>query len=171
MSAVSEQYAVALFELSLERDALDSTKKSFESFIKAFSDDVKTFFLHPSVKEKDQIDVINNTEYQDVFKDFLKVIVTNNRMDDITAIYEDFRTFIEDQSDMMRLHVYSANRLSKEHIQDIKDTYGKKFHKTIIVETHTDPSMIGGLKIEYNGMVLNNTVDYTLKQLKSQLKT
>ncbi len=171
MSAVSEQYAVALFELSLERDAIEITKKSFETFIKAFTDDVKTFFLHPSIKQKDQIDVINDTDYPDIFKDFLKVIVTNNRMETIISIYEDFRTFIEDESDVMRLHVFSANPLSKEHIKDIKNTYNKKFHKTIIVETHTDSSMIGGLKIEYNGMVLNDTVDYTLKQLKSQLKS
>lgn len=171
MSAVSEQYAVALFELSLERDAIDTTKQSFESFIKAFTDDVKTFFLHPSIKQKDQIDVINDTEYPELFKDFLKVIVTNNRMETITSIYEDFRTFIEDESDVMRLHVFSANPLSDKHIKDIKTTYNKKFRKTIIVETHRDPSMIGGLKIEYNGMVLNDTVDYTLKQLKSQLKT
>jgi F0F1-type ATP synthase delta subunit len=67
--------------------------------------------------------------------------------------------------------VFSANPLSKEHIKNIKTTYNEKFHKTIVVETHTDPTMIGGLKIEYNGMVLNDTVDYTLKQLKSQLKT
>ncbi len=169
MSAVSEQYAVALFELALELDALKTTRQAFDKFIESYDASTRTFFLHPNITKPSKRELIDSLKVPTLFGDFVKVVIDYNRMDRMGKIHESFIKLMEELDDVMRIRVHTGKPLSKERVNELEQVYSEKYHRNVIVEAVVDETIVGGMKVEYNGMVLNDTVNYSLNKLKSRL--
>ena len=169
MSAVSEQYAVALFELALESNQVVAIKDAFAVFLDQLDDDAKTFFYHPNIDKSSKQAVVSKSGYPSLFKDFLKVVIHNNRMQALNDVKKAFDKLSEDEDAVMTLDIYTAKPLKDAQKKALEETYGKKYNRQIIVRVTIDDKIHGGMRIEYNGMVLNDTVQSSLNKLKSRL--
>ncbi len=170
MSAQSEQYAVALFELSREQDDLEEIKETFAAFLKSLDEKDMLFFRHPKIKKNEKKDVIRAMDFPALLKDFLFVVIENNRFEILEDIYGSFAALIDKMHRRMAVVVYSKEPLDKKRIQNLKEEYENRYNRKVTLENRTDKTIIGGLRFEFEGMVVDNTVNRTLNQLKSRLK-
>lgn len=169
MSAISDQYAVALFELAIEEKKTDDLSKVFSSFLESLDEESKQFFLHPKISKKEKQAMVNTFKIESLFKDFLNVLIENNRFLMLNDIFTGYQKLLEEQLNVMRITVVSGTALTKSRIETLKEQYEKKYHRQVLIENQIDETIVGGLRFEYNGLVIDDTVNHTLNQLKSRL--
>ncbi|MFP4078516.1 MAG: ATP synthase F1 subunit delta [Bacillota bacterium] len=169
MSALSEQYAVALFELALEKDEASDLEDAYRTFIEGLDQEARTFFRHPGVKTEKKKAVIETLDVPILLKHFLSLLLDKNRFDEIDAIFESFKGIRSKADQEMHMVVYSKKPLPEKRLEQLKEAYAKKYNRTIFLENRMDESIIGGVRFEFDGKVIDDTINSTLKQFKNRL--
>ncbi len=169
MSALSEQYAVALFELANEKNQLKDIQSVFSNVLNSFDDEDRRFFVHPNIHKDEKKAAIKALELPQLFNDFMNVIIDNHRFDSMRDIFVDFNDLIDRMNDVMYIRVYSKTKLNQTQLDNLKQSYEKKYQRKVMIEPHIDESIIGGLRFEYEGKVMDQTVNQTLSKLKHRL--
>lgn len=169
MSALSGQYATALFQLALEQDTLDDVQTSLETFLQGISTEDEILFLHPKITKKQKKDIIESMPINQMVKDFLRVVIDNNRFEHLKAMMNDYQLLVENQGQVMRITVFSGKPLATEKMTRLKTEYEKKYNRQVVIENNVESSIVGGLRFEFDGKVIDDTINYTLNQLKNRL--
>jgi len=169
MSYVAFQYAEALFSLALERNEIDNVLVDFKSFLDAQDDEIAKFLNHPKVKKQSKKDVMANGINSTLFKHFVYVLIDNSRMDYLSDCYNEFIKINNNQNKVMNAIVYSNHKLPIIDLNKLKNNLGMKHNRKVNIENVVDESIIGGLRIEYEGNVMDETINNYLETLKHNL--
>lgn len=169
MGYVAFQYAEALFSLALEEKQVDDVLSSFEAFIEAQTDDVTKFLNHPKVSKQNKKDVVGNVITNSLFKNFVFVLIDNSRIDYLNECLSEFKVINDNQNKVMNAVVYSKELLPISDLNKLKNNLGMKHNRKVNIENIVDPSIIGGLRIEYEGHILDETINNHLQTLKNNL--
>lgn len=168
MSVISEQYALAFFALAQETQAVEASLESLEVCVPLVREH-KAFFEHPNVAKKVKLETFEKAVGQGLIRDFLGVLITNNRLSHLASIVEDLKALLAAQDQEMFLEVTSAKSLSAERIEQIKTQFENQYQRRAIVEVTVDETQIGGLRYAFDGKVFNDTVAQNLNTLKHRL--
>ncbi len=169
MSAVSEQYAVALFALAREKKQIDEVEDAFSSFLDALGEEERTFFLHPRMKKADKKDIVKASSLPELFRDFLFVTIDNSRFDELENIFKRYRQLKANMHKILHVKVYSKKPLDDQRIKTLKQEYENRYNRQVTLENHVDKDIVGGLRFEFDGKVVDDTINHVLNQLKSRL--
>ncbi|MFH5881568.1 MAG: ATP synthase F1 subunit delta [Candidatus Izemoplasmataceae bacterium] len=169
MSAISDQYSVALFELAIEEKIVKELNQVFSDFVESIDEESIQCFLHPRISKKEKKAMIESFKLDPLFRDFLYVLIENNRFLMLNDILSGYQKLVEEQHKLMRIIVKSGKALTQEKIEILTQQYEKKYQRQVLIENEIDETIVGGLKFEYNGVVIDDTVNHTLNQLKSRL--
>ncbi len=169
MSALSEQYAVALFELAKERSVIERIQDDFKQFLKGFDHETKAFFTHPNIDKKDKFDVVKACELNRLFQDFMHVIIINNRIAFLNEIAADYDDLIDKMHNRMHVVVKSKKPLDNKRVKQLQAQFEKKYNRQVSINNEVDDKILGGLRFEFEGKVIDDTINATLSQLKRGL--
>ena len=169
MSALSEQYAVALFELAQEEDQARDIENAFTSFMESLDRETSAFFRHPAVKTEEKKAIVKTLELPELLRNFLFLILDKDRFDYLEEILESYKTIRSRADEEMHIVVYSKKALTEKRIEQLRDAYAKKYKRTVTLENRIDDTIVGGLRFEFDGKVIDDTINSTLKQFKSRL--
>lgn len=169
MSYLAFQYAEALFALALEEDILEDVQAEFSSFLAALDDEVMHFLGHPKVTKDEKKAVLDKVVKQSVFRHFLYVVIDNSRISNMQDMYQEFTTIVNNQNNHMEATVYSPKPLTKTELANLQASIGKKHNRDVTLQNVVDPSIVGGLRVEYEGHVLDQTINHYLTSLKGTL--
>lgn len=169
MGYVAFQYAEALFSLALEEKQVDNVMSSFEAFVEAQNDEITKFLSHPKVSKKDKKEVVGKVIANSLFKNFVFVLIDNSRIDYLNDCLSEFKVINDNQNKVMNATVYSKELLPISDLNKLKNNLGMKHNRKVKIENIVDPSIIGGLRIEYEGHVLDETINNHLQTLKNNL--
>jgi F-type H+-transporting ATPase subunit delta len=70
----------------------------------------------------------------------------------------------------MHVTVYSKKALTQSEKERLITRLKKKHNRDIELKNMLDESIVGGLKVEYEGYVLDDTINNYLQNLKATLK-
>jgi F-type H+-transporting ATPase subunit delta len=169
MSYVAFQYAEALFSLSREEHQLTEVEQAYRQFLDGLDKDIMKFLNHPKITRQSKKDVLAEAVNQTVFKHFLYVLLDNARIDLLEDCYEEFTTIINDQNKSMKVVVYSQQEMTTTELDKLQHNIGKKHNRKVSISNVVDRSILGGIRIEYEGHVLDQTINHYLHALKSDL--
>lgn len=169
MGYVAFQYAEALFSLALEENQIDDVMNSFTAFVDAQNDEVTKFLNHPKVSKKNKKEVVGNVITNSLFKNFVFVLIDNSRIDYLNECLSEFKVINDNQNKVMNAVVYSKELLPISDLNKLKNNLGMKHNRKVKIENIVDPSIIGGLRIEYEGHILDETINNHLQTLKNNL--
>ena len=169
MSYVAFQYAEALFALALEENIVDEVKDQFLSFKDAIDQEIRIFLTHPKIKKQDKKEVLSKTTEHSLLKHFLFVLIDNSRFDLLEDIYIEYMRVYNNQNKLMNAVVYSKKALPISDLNKLKNNLGMKHNRKVKLENIVDPNIIGGLRIEYEGQIMDETINNYLQTLKQNL--
>ncbi|HQN74682.1 MAG TPA: ATP synthase F1 subunit delta [Bacillota bacterium] len=169
MIDVERQYARALFSLALEKEAVESTYQDLTDFINALDNQAKLFFLHPKIEIANKHQVIQKVGKNSLVINFLKVLLDNSRFELLPAIATEYQELINEMNETVEVMVYAKNELSATNIKKIKKKLQNKLLKNVVIKQTINESIIGGFKIEYQGQVIDETINSSLNMLKKTL--
>lgn len=169
MSVISDHYAVALFELAIEEDSIVKIQSALKDFKGFLDEETKAFFAHPTIHKEAKKALVEQLELESLLKHFLAVLIDNQRMLVFDEIVKSYNKLVEAQADILRIKVFSKHPLKEEKKNILKQQYEKKYNRNVIIENILDETMVGGLRFEFDGLVVDDSVNYNLNQLKSRL--
>ena len=169
MTDVEKQYARANFSLALEKNEVDKVYQEMFAFLQSTDLKTKEFFLHPKIAKKDKHEIIEKTLTNNLLVNFLKVLIDNDRfilLDNIVYAYLDL---INEMNEVVEVKITTNTSLSKNNIEKIKKNLETKLLKKIKIIEELDETIIGGIRIEYLGNVIDETVNSSLENMKQSL--
>ncbi len=169
MTDIAYQYALAVFSLADEAKKAEDFKVKLSQFVEEMDDEQHKFFSHPKIDKRDKIAIVERVVKDQLLKNFIKVLIDNDRVSLIEAILVSYQEILDTIHKVMQVQVYSGKAISKENIEKIKAKLSKSYNRNIEINTKIDTAIIGGYRVEFEGNVIDETINRQLDNLKSNL--
>ena len=175
VETVARRYALALADVVTKTNETDSVKtelKSWEQLINANSD-LQTAFRSPAIshanKEKVLENLIEKTKPTKTTANFLRVLLRNSRLTEISEINERFASVLEERSGAITAQVTSARPLSEVEKTELQTNLNKLTGKNVSPNFEIDETIIGGVITRVGSTVYDGSIKTQLENLKEQL--
>ena len=173
---IGNVYATALIELAAETEGVDIA--ALESELNDFLDiytadqDVGRFFdspLVPAEEKKKILEAHFKPLLSETLCKFLCVLARRKRLDHLVAIGEAFQTLADEKLKRKRVQLRTPVELTERQRKALSDCMCSYLKATAVVEEIRDESLIGGMVIRCNDMVVNTSVKNSLNIIKTRL--
>lgn len=173
---VDKTYGGAFFELSLEAGKVDEYADEIRMlrFLLVSEPKFMALLNHPQISGEDKYKMLSECFQSRVSKDvfgFLKVILEARRQDMILEIFEAFLSRVRKYRHIGQAWVTSATELSSDQKRAIErkllETTDNVAYEIVY---SVDESLIGGMKIRIDDIVVDGSIKYQLKTMKRKLE-
>lgn len=173
MSELSSRYAQALFSLKRDEGQLLETQELVKELIKVIKQDEQFLVLlnsHRLAKEE-RIAIVDEVfaSIDEQVKNFIKIIIENNRAMNLVEIFEDFNSLVNEYRGVKEGLVYTAMSLKENELEKITSQISKIEKMPIELKEIIDPSLIGGVKVVINDHIYDGSIKHHLENMKLTL--
>jgi F-type H+-transporting ATPase subunit delta len=166
---VSKEYAQALFDLL----STDEKRQSIDWFyvideiIQGQPEYVK--LMHsPNVTDEVKKELLRDVFHESPrsFLHLLYVLVDQDRFALIQEIAKEFVRLMNEQDHIMVVQAVVATALSSQAEAQIKESLSKQYNKEVILTSRIDESLLGGIRLLFEGQELDQSVRRQLERMK-----
>lgn len=171
-SKVSKRYAKALFSLGQEDGNFEQYGRDLTEFTQFFQDnnDFRQVIANPifAVEDRKKVlqTVLEKSNFSDVVKFFLNLLLDKNRIRAMEAITDYYSRLTDEVSGFARAEIITARPLKEEALGKIERSLEGLTSKKIKSEVREDKALIGGLVVKIGDVVLDGSVRTQLQGLK-----
>lgn len=183
---VAKQYARALFE-AVQPSELDALERALTVFVNAWNerDELRSALKNPAVPVAERISAVgdladlivrvapsgegNTGLNPSAFKNFLSVLMENNRLDVAPQILESFSAQLAALKKILAVSIESAFALSANEQEELSTKLTGQFGSLAKVAWTVNEELIGGLRIRSGDKLLDGSVDGALRRLEQEL--
>lgn len=101
---------------------------------------------------------------------FIRVLIDAKRYELLSEICRRVHTLLDDRRGISRAIVTSARVLSQAQQAAAQKALSTRYGKTVEIQFETDPSLLGGLKLECNGELIDGSIKNRLVRLQEEIK-
>jgi len=173
MEELAEVYARSLFEVAREQDKLDELREQLSQFADALDSnrELAVFFFSPyfsTIEKQDALGrILDGAE--EVFLNFLKLLIENHRMPVIFRVRREYERLWERENKLLPVVLTSAVELDGQTIKDLGDRIGERTGRTVTLTTHVEPDILGGIVVRVGNSILDASIRNRLEQLRMQV--
>ena len=174
METLPTRYAKALYFLGLENDKLKDYQEQVKEIMKLLKQEeglitvLGSYFLsHEDRKRK--IDEIFSKYFDKEIVNFLKIIVDNDRINQLENILSAFNSMANDYYGVREGIIYSTYKLDESEISKVAESVGKKEGKKIYLINRINPNLLGGIKVVVEDHVYDGSLASKVDGLKKAL--
>ena len=175
-AGLADRYATALFELALERDALETIERDLDAIgaLVAGSDDlrrvVRSLTLSRAEQAKALDAVLERLGTGQYVRNFVALLARNRRVFLLSDMIAAFQAKLAEHRGEVSAEVTSAVPLKPDHLSAVKDALRAIVGRDVALETRVDPALIGGLTVRVGSRMLDNSIRTKLQNLESAMK-
>jgi len=169
------RYALALFELGQENSELNRMEiesKSLQDLLKK-SSEFMSFVKDPTYKRNEQLEAIkmvsNRFKFTNTFSKFLSLLCFKRRLFFLEKILNNFLQLMSKSRGEIKAKLSSSKELSQVEIENIQKQLSESFTSKIILDYKYDPTLIGGLIIQVESIMIDTSIKNRLKKLKKSM--
>lgn len=173
---LARRYARALYDLGKEENVgqkfLDDL--NYVVGLMNVSDELKSIMESPlydvNLKKKMLGKLLVNTDTSIYIENFLNILLEKDRFYQIFDILDSYYDILNEIAGKVTARVISAVELTEAQQKKISDVFSKISKKNINIETEIDPSIVGGLIVDVEGLVYDGSIKSNLIKFKESLK-
>ncbi len=175
MSNLSKTYANALFELSLEENIADEVlcqSKEIKELLLQNPEFIKLLDT-PTIPKEEKVRVADKTFGDSVNKNllnFMKVMIERKNANELLHSIDDFEVLYNKHYGIEKAVAITAVPMSEEMKNKLCEKLAKVTGEKIILTNKVDPSVIGGVVLEFSDKQYNDSIANKLSELKVRLK-
>ena len=171
MISSGNDYASALFMLASENDKLKEFSDDLDVVRKVFREnpDYALLITSPNIPKNERLSAIDSAfgnSISEYIVNFIKVLCEHNKILSLEDCIKDFKALKKQAENCVTAHVYTAVPIDKQEEEKIKSALERKLSRSVIIKTFVDESMLGGVKIEFDGKVIDGSVKRQLHDIK-----
>lgn len=168
------RYAQALFGLAEKQGVLDRVEQEFlaASQLAEKHPEISHLVRNSTIalaEKEDFIDKLVGSESSPLLVNFLKVLVKKKRFTELGDIREEFHRLYEKKKGLQEVEAVTAVPLAKETEDRLRSALKKRLNAEIRLVLRTDPSLLGGLVLRFDGTEMNASFRARLDELKLNL--
>ncbi len=163
------EYANILYLVCKENDIVEEVMYDSKSLI-TLSSELKRTFMIPTVSKEIRKDIIEELSKLDIRVEVInlfKVLIDSNSLSLFDEILMEFQNLYQEENDIVIVYATVASEITSSQKDQVRSSLESKLNKFVVVIYNVDPSVIGGIKFEYNGKSINNTISKQLEVIKS----
>ena len=170
MEELAQVYARSLFQAALEHGKLDQLREQLGQFADALSQnrELAVFFFSPyfSTTEKRQaLDTLLDGA-DELFVNFLALLIENHRMPVIFRIRQEYERLWEEENKTLPVEITSAIALDEATTESLGRTIGERAGRKVTLAARVDPDILGGIIIRVGNSILDASIRNRLEQLR-----
>jgi F-type H+-transporting ATPase subunit delta len=171
---IARRYASALYQVAVEEEAVEMTEDELRDLAQTATEDadIRQFLAHPLVPREVKSEFLKQAfpDRSERMKGFLRVLIHNQRETYLDLIYDEFVELRIAAEGMLRVAVATAQTLTEQDRDRLRERLEAALHRPVQLDESIDPSLIGGLRIEADGHVLDGSLRARLTGLRKQLE-
>jgi len=175
VETIARRYGTALADVVLksgETETIRAELKMWEQ-LTAANASLENVFRNPAInhpkKEKVLEEVIARSKPSKTTANFLRVLLRNGRLTDLSAIVKRFESVLEERSGIVSAEVASARELSDGQRNELKVNLEKRTGKQVNIDFTVNPGLIGGVVTRIGSTVYDGSVKTKLENLREEL--
>jgi F-type H+-transporting ATPase subunit delta len=173
MAVAHRIYAEALLEAAKDKDRLAAVRDEFDDFVSAVeeSPELGNLLRNPQIDQRAKRDTLDAVlgEADEVFRNFILVLVDKNRVGEVGEIHEEWERLLAAEERVLEVELTTAIELSDEEAQDIVRRIEQAAGRRVEATRSVDPGLIGGLVLQAGSRRVDASVRGRLNQLRHDL--
>jgi F-type H+-transporting ATPase subunit delta len=172
---VSRRYALALADVVMKSGDVENVKSELKTWERLFAEnaDLQDAIGNPVIAHASKVRVLESllerTKPSKTTSNFLRILLRNGRLSDLTNINDKFVSVLEERSGSVVANVSSARELSDSQQKELKINLEKITGKQIKLDFKVDPDLIGGVVTRIGSTIYDSSVKTQLENLKEEL--
>ncbi|GAB2300173.1 hypothetical protein Dimus_034212 [Dionaea muscipula] len=174
----SGNYASALYIAAVKAKEFDKVEEELYALVEAsknsptFSQFTKDLSVSTNIRIKAIKDICAEGKFSDVTKNFLVVLAENARLRHIDTIAKRFVELAMAHKGEVKATVTTVIPIPPEEEKELKDTLQEIIGKgkKVKLEQKVDPSILGGLVVEFDKKVFDMSIKTRAKQMERFLR-
>lgn len=174
MKTIARPYAKAAFDLALQNKALEQWQEKLTFFsLVAQNTDMKEFFSGPASADNvvEVFSKICKEQMDEQASNLIRLMAKNKRILALPQVEQLFSEFCLAWAKEIEVDVFSIAELSEEQKSSLSAALEKRFSQKVKLKSHIDTSLIGGLKIQAEDMVIDGSLRGKLSRLTHVLQS
>jgi F-type H+-transporting ATPase subunit delta len=175
-SGIAGRYATAVFDLAHESNATDAVAADFaalKSMMKASPDLtrlVKAPIFGREEQDKGMSAVLTQMGANALTRKFISLLAAKRRLFILTDIISAFDAMLARKRGEIRAEVTSARALNDKELDELKQVLKAKLAREPKLETHVDPSLLGGLIVKIGSRMIDSSLRTKLDGLRTAMR-
>ena len=175
MTQVGSVYGEALYDLARSENLSETILKELTVLSQSFTAEPDFIRLlgTPSLSMQERCQILDDSFRDKVHPyvlNFLKILTEKGYMQRFSDCCKEFRQAYNEDHGILEVFAYTAIELTA----DQKERLSQKLHavtgKTIDLINRVDPSCLGGVRLDYDGKRVDDTVEHRLGSISALLK-
>ena len=175
MTQIGSVYGEALYELAcsegLDKAILDELKVLDESFHQE-PGFVKLLCSH-SVSKQERCQVLDDSfrgKVNQYLLNFLKNLTEKGYMHHFTHCCEAYTRHYNEDHNILSVRAVTAVPLTEKQAQALTQKLTRMTGKTILLDNRVDATCLGGVRLDYDGRRLDDTICHRMESIRELLK-
>ncbi|MDA0654079.1 MAG: F0F1 ATP synthase subunit delta [Proteobacteria bacterium] len=176
VSGLAGRYAVALFDLALQRGEGDAVQADLEQIAEmmAMSADLSRLVHSPQIGPADQgralAAVLAKAGITGIAANFVGVVTGNRRLFLLPQMIRQYRALLSQHKGEVDAEVTSATELNDSQIAALKAQLAKAVGRDVRLSARVDPEVLGGLVVRVGSRMIDSSLRTKLNNLQHTLK-
>jgi F-type H+-transporting ATPase subunit delta len=173
-AVVARKYAQALFDQARETNQILACQQGLEELVRVvkLQATLKDVVNHPFISQDDKKRVLHSAlgEFATLLLErFLYMLVRKHRFGHLPLIAEEFQREMDRYQNVQPLRVRSAVALSESQQQALRTHLEKWLEAKVRMDVQVDPSLIGGIVVQTQDRILDQSLKGQLRRLQATL--
>lgn len=171
-SNIGRRYATGIFQLAQEENAVDAWRLELARLDELLSDEVLTAaFENPGVGTQRRMDLARQLapELRPETQNLLRLLIEHRRTNDAGAIRQEFDRLADEASGIVNALMTIAIPLEDADRRRYEETLARKVKRKVRLRVRTDPTIIGGARIQIGDHLVDGSVQTQLERLRQDL--
>ena len=175
MSQVGSVYGQALYALTKEETCSEAVLNELSALNESFEKEPKFLRLlsAPNLSKEERCGILDESFRDKVHPyilNFLKILTEKGYIRQFSDCCKAFRQLYNEDHGILEVFAYTAIALSDDQKQRLSQKLHAVTGKTIDLINRVDPSCLGGVRLDYDGKRVDDTVEHRLSSISALLK-
>jgi F-type H+-transporting ATPase subunit delta len=175
--ALASIYARSLFELAEAqggRDMLERIAGELEDILEMTRTDPKfnEFLASRILAVGDRTEALRRIfqgRIADLALNFLLLLNRKQRLGHLVPIVAAFDQMVQEKFGRVEVDLYTPAPITPEQLREIRDRLQATLKREPIIHPYTDPTLIGGIRLQIGDMLIDGSLASRLRRLKEQM--
>jgi F-type H+-transporting ATPase subunit delta len=166
-------YSEALFDAARRQGKIDLIRDQLGKVVEAIegSRELTLFFFSPLFSTREKKEGLERmlSGADEIFLNFLKVLIDNHRMPVIFRIRKQYEDLWREENKLLPVEVTSAVELDDEVARQIQQRVEQQTVRRVELTRRVDDGILGGLVVRVSNMILDASIRNQLERLRRQV--
>ncbi len=171
MTTTSREYAEALFELAVQGGVTKETSEGLETVVSALlqTPDYRALLASPAITKEERLAALDTAfrgKIPDILLAILRMMISRGHVSAINGMARDYDELARGYRGESMAVVTSAVPLKEAEAVALREKMEKRLGRQVTLQCAVDPDLIGGIRVEVDGRVIDGSIRNKLDEIK-----